>query len=488
MDDENGTQYLNDDEVKALLNAAANARDTAIIQLFLCAGLHLIEVPELNINSIDREKKILHVGGEYARDIPINDELFGALTAWSQERIDNPSEALFVTHRRIQRLTPRGLGKLLEARGRDAGIKRIVNSRLLRNTFGVRLFSKDISIDNAAAILGISDTKAISRFIKAAKEKKEGRVQPDELEKLDTRPRFIKKISKLARPLYKVGRVIAPPAPADKTEITVGRDSEISRIKQNISREVPTLLTGPIGIGKTHLLKLIAQEMGVLYIDSISPIKPFLQKLCDKYCPDWQQRLPSKGHASAKEIADLLISTLNGSEKKDILLIDNLDSIRTSDAEILFTLFDCFIIIAAADSTPDRLKELWWKFRIIGLQPLDREASKELIKHLTQGLTVVDYELLETKILTVSNGVPLAIVAMVGQISHLPVVTKDDCRGIYHEAGVRYRDWTAFVIILWSVATSSRFLNLGAQSFEGYILAVLGMAALAGGIRFLRSR
>ena len=198
--------------------------------------------------------------------------------------------------------------------------------------------------------------------------------------------------------------------------------------------------------------------------------------------------MPSKSRSSAKEIVELLSNTLKERDKKDLLLIDNLDSVKASDIEILLMLFDSFTILAATEETPSRLKELWWKFRRIDLLPLDREASKELIKHLTSGLTIADYELLETRILSISNGLPLAIVEMVGQVSHLSVVKKEDAREVYHEAGVKYRDWTAVVIILWSIATSSRFINLGAQSPEGYILAVLGMAALVGGIRFLRTR
>lgn len=503
-------EYLSEDETKALLLAASsNARDNAIIQVFLCAGLRFTELPGLNIDSIDWENKILHVGGQRARDIPISSVLFDALSAWSRERLDNNSDALFVTLKGApKRISSRGIDKLLRKYGLEAGIQQHVNAQLLRNTFGVRLLASETSIDNAAAILGLADPKSINRYLKAAKDEKEGAIPSGELEKLDTRLPIVKNISKLLRRKHKTARVIAPPSAAGRDEITIGRADVLSEVKENLSKGLSTLLVGAPGIGKSHLLKVIEQELSVptnsplplgeglgvrvgseiLYIDSPTPVKQFLHKLSEKYCPDWSQRLPSKSRASAKEIVELLCSVLKGHDKKDLLLIDNLDSLKSSDAELLLPFFEYFTILAAACETPGRLKELWWKFRRVDLPPLDKEASKELIKHLTSGLTIADYELLETRILSISNGLPLAIVEMVGQVKNLPIVKKEDAREVYHEAGVRYRDWTAVIIVLWSIATSSRFINLGAQSFEGYILAVLGMAALVGGIRFLRTR
>lgn len=503
----NDLDYLSEAESKAFLTAVHGSRDLAIIRLFLGTGIRLNELEELNIDSIIWDKKLLRIVGARSRDIPINDELLDALTAWSHERIDNHSEALFVTQKgKLDRLTSRGIDKLLRKYGLEAGIKQPINAQILRNTFAVRLFSKETTIDNASAILGNTEPKSIRRFMKAAKAEKDGKIPVQDLEKLDTRPKIIKHFSKLVRRKPKESKIIPLIAPSEKEEITVGRDSVLSEIRENISKELATLLVGPLGIGKTHLLKKIAEESlnisgvspcqrgdgrrpeGILYLDSPTPIKQFLQKICEKYCPDWSQRLPSKSRSSTKEITELLTNVLKGKEKKDVLIIDNLDSIKSSDIEILLPLFENFIILSAAEETPSRLKEIWWKFRRIDLLPLTPEASKELIKILTNGLTIADYTLLETRILTIANGLPLSIVEMIGQIHHLPVIKNDDVRSIYHEAGIKYRDWSPLILIILTVATSSRFISLGTQSVEGYILALVGMVALSSGIKFLRSR
>ncbi len=488
MYSKNGPEFLSDRETQNLLNEITGVRDKAIVTLLLNTGLRLSEIYLLNINSIDLTNRILHVNGTYKRDIPINDLAYKALTNWSHERIDNTSEALFITlHGKTQRTSARNIDKLIRKYSSAAGIEKNVNTLILRNTFAINLFEKEPSIDAASRILGVSDPEAIRRYIKAAQNKKEGIRETIEIGMRDKRPRIVKRIAKLFMRAPKEAHVLEP-ATINEEEITVGRDKVISEIKENIAKDVSTLIVGPAGIGKTHILKLIAKERDYIYVDSPTPTKQFILKLCERYCPDWAQRLPLRGRSSAKEIAELLFSVLKTKEKKEILIIDNMNNARVTDIETLLQFFDIFTIISSADETPNRLKEIWWKFRKMDLLPLSTQESKELIRHLTKGLNIVNYALLETKILTTASGFPLSIVEMVRQIHHLDIVKDDDVRTIYHEAGIRYQDSSSIVLIIWTLATSSRFMTLGSQSVEGYILALAGMAALTGAIRFLRGR
>ncbi|MCX5751236.1 MAG: hypothetical protein NT099_06185 [Candidatus Saganbacteria bacterium] len=59
-----------------------------------------------------------------------------------------------------------------------------------------------------------------------------------------------------------------------------------------------------------------------------------------------------------------------------------------------------------------------------------------------------------------------------------PVVTREVTREVYHEAGIKYRDWTASVVFLWAIIIAFRFTALGTHSFEGYILAGFGLASV----------
>jgi hypothetical protein len=82
--------------------------------------------------------------------------------------------------------------------------------------------------------------------------------------------------------------------------------------------------------------------------------------------------------------------------------------------------------------------------------------------------------MLETRVMTLANGLPAAIVELARQLRYHPVVTQDVVRDIYHESGVQYRDWSAAIIVLWALIVCSRFIALGLHSFEGYILAGIG--------------
>lgn len=478
-------EYLSGNEIKALLNAVFDTRDRAILTLFLDTGIFLNELNELNISSIDWKKKILHIPGKHKREIPLNDEAYNALVDWSKERLDCKSEALFITLKgEINRLSARNIDRIIRKYADQAGINKKVNTQILRNSFAVNFMKTEPSIDKACYILGLASLRGIRRYVKAATEHVE--LPAETLMKVDNRPKFIQRLTKLIPKKPREAKVLKAPAKTGAGEVTIGRDSVLAEIRENIAKEISTILIGDLGVGKTHLLNVLAKEKNYLYIDSPTPIKQFLLKLCEKYCPDWTARLPDKSRSNTKAIVELLTNIWKGQNKKDVLIVDNLDNLKISDLEMFLGLFDNFTILAAAEETPDRLKQIWWKFRRLDLPPLSPEASKELIKYLTLGLTIADYELLETRIMTFANGLPLAMVEMVNQIRHLPVVRAADVRTLYHEAGVHYRDWTPFVIILWGIVTSSRFIALGVYNIEGYIVAVAGMALLTAGIRFLK--
>jgi len=477
-------EYLTINETSALLKAIDDTRDFAIVTLFLNAGLFLSEIIDLKVNSTDWDKHIIHVPGNRKRDIALDEQAYEAIARWSKDRPDVKHNAFFITTKgKVKELSDRAVDKLIRKYASSAGIRRKLNAQILRNTFAVRLFSKEIGIDKASAILGITDPESINRYIKAAKSP-----APQIPEHIDTRSKLVKTISRIfpTRPkVVKPTTAIKGPIIPSPEELIFGRESVIDDIKSNISKNNPTLLIGPLGIGKTHILKYINHLYpDSIFIDSPVPIKLLLTQMLDKLNPDWKKQV--KARASLQEITGLLRTNLGAKAKTRILIIDNLERIKVSDVDILIRLLDNFTIITAVDDTKDRLKQLWYKFQQIKLDNLSQEASQKLIKYLIQNLVVSDYEMLETRVLSLSSGLPLVIVDMIHQISHEPVVTRERIREVYHEAGIRYRDWTPFLIVLWGVVMVFRFVALGTHSFEGYILAGVGMAALMTTIRFMR--
>ncbi len=473
-------EYLTLNEIKAFLNAINDTRDRALIILFLNTGLFLTEVTSLKVDSIDWKKKILSVPGNRKRTIPLNDQVFEALAKWSKERPAGKIPDLFVTTKgALKDLTSRGVDYLIRKYAEQAGIKKRVNPQILRNTFAVRLFSEEPSIEKASAILGISDPESINRYIQASKRPPAKVEITEKLEHIDTRHPVVKAVSKLfpTKPkIVKPTTAIKGPITPSPEEVIFGRDNVIADIKADIAKSQPVLLTGPLGIGKTHLLIHMSKVLGpnTLYISAPNPLKTALMQILVKLDPEWQKKLNTR--ASTKEITDYIVK-IKGA-KPPVLLIDNLNNIKISDIDPILTLLNNFPILAAADEVKPKLKQVWWQLKQVPLPPLNEDASKELIKYLTQNLTISDYEMLETRVLTLSNGLPLAIVDMIHQISHIPMVSKDVIRDVYHEAGIHYRDWTTVIIFIYWIAVIFRFVALGTKSYEAYFLAGFGVTLL----------
>ncbi|MFA6169393.1 MAG: tyrosine-type recombinase/integrase [Candidatus Margulisiibacteriota bacterium] len=470
-------EYLTSNEINALLSAIDDTRDLAIVLLFLNTGIFLNELVSLKTDSINWEKKILAVAGNRGREIQLNDQLFEALAKWSKVRVNTQITALFTTTKgEVNALSARTVDHLIRKYAAQAGIGKKVNAKMLRHTFAARLCREEVSIDRAAAILGITDAESISRYIKVAKEPPKVNLVPEEV---DTRPILVKFLTKLfptkpkiAKPLTTIKGAILP----SPTEVAFGREGVIEDIKGHLKKGQSVLLTGQVGIGKTHLLKNIAGSFGAttFYFSSPSPMRDLLKQLHEKLnCPGDKLN----GRSSSKEIVGQITSALEA--PKTILIIDNLDSLKASDIETFLTLLEKFTILGAVEEPKPKLKSVWWKFKRIDLKPLSEEAAKELIRYLTQNLSITDYEMLETRILSLSNHLPVAIVDMIHQVSHRPVVNKEVIRDVYHEAGVYFRDWTPVIIILWGMVIAFRFVALGMHSFEGYILAGFGTALLA---------
>ena len=475
-------EYLNTNEIKALLNSIDDLRDRAIITLFLNTGLFLNELVDLKNESIKWDKKLLLVSGSRKREIPLNDQSFEALAKWSRERPDVRVRSFFITTKgKVKGLSDRSADQIIRKYADRAGINRKVNAQILRNTFAVRLFTEEISTDKAISILGIADSESINRYIQAAKQppKQHLDLSTEALAKVDTRPGLIKLASrifptkpKVAKPVTKIKGPIIP----SPEEVVFGRKGVIEEIKASLNKYESVLLIGPIGIGKTHILRHIPKIMGpnTLYISSPSPIKNMLTQICDKLNPEWRKQI--KTRASTREITDFIVKSRGA--KPPILIIDNLNNLKISDVDTFLSLLGNFAILSDTDEIKPRLKQIWWKFKRIELKALSENAAKELIRYLTQNLSISDYEMLETRVMTLSSRLPLAIVDMVHQVSHRPVVTRDAVREVYHEAGIHYRDWTALIVILWGIMIMFRFVALGTHSFEGYILAGFGMAIM----------
>lgn len=471
--------YLTTSEIKQLLGVIDDARDRAIVILFLSTGLFLTELIAIQVTDINWEKRLLKLSGKRARELPLNDEAYNALLYWNKHRPKTPVSLFFLTEKgEVKGLSDRGLDHILRRYGNQAGFQKKISAQVLRGSFAVRLFEQGITLKEASHILGISDFESLKRYQEAAhpSEDRPKQTPKETVEHLDTRPAFTRLVSKLfpkdnCHPLPEGVAQNSPEQP--DSEKTFGRDSIIEETSHLLNQGASVLLSGPLGIGKTHLLRHIASEDDtIIYLETPVPFKQALKEICDKAYPSWQDTLGSR--ASIQEMMDYINDT--PLLCPPFLVIDHLERLKATEAENFILLMNKFTVLAATDDMHSRLQIVWWKFKEIEVPPLDEDAMKALIAHLTKSISITDYEMLENKMLSQSNGYPLAVVDMVRHLCHQKRVNDDSIRDLSHDVGTRYRDWTGALMIFWAGLVMCRFIALGTHSFEGYILAGFGTA------------
>ncbi|NBV42333.1 AAA family ATPase [bacterium] len=461
-------QYLEDSEIRQLLSAATDSRDEAILVLVLSTGLFLSELLALDVASVDFENKQLHVSGKRERILELSDPAIKALADWLNDRPKTPETALFVTERGIpKRLSERSIDHIIRTTAKAAELD--ANYHSLRNTFIVRLLSKpDMSRKAAAKLLGI-DRETLDRFDPLLAQQSSPHAQIDPFDTRSPLKKLVDVIHPKSPPVFTNG-----PSPIEvdcQSDVPIGREKLIAKATQLIHNNQSVLFTGPPGIGKTHLLKALQKTIpNSVWIASPTPFKSMLLELAKTLCPDTHLNQRASAPDIVAEIlsADCLVVP--------ILIIDNIDRLKASDEDIMMQLIDRFPILSAAETQPNRLQSLWWKFKEVEVPPLDLDSVRQLISHCTRthSMNPTDYQLLETKIVNLANGNPFAVIELISQLPASKKVTTDHVRQIDHEAGIVYRDWTGALMIFWAGLVISRFVALGVHSFEGYILAGIG--------------
>ena len=160
-------QHLTSQQVSHYLKAISDVRDRAIVLLFLTTGVFLNEIVDITIHDINWEKRLVHIGGNRKRDIPLNNQAFEALAQWSKERITTSESTFFLTTKgKVSGLTSRGVDTMLRKYAKQAGLSEPVNAHILRNTFAIRLFEEqpNLSTKKAKELLGIKDTESLNRY------------------------------------------------------------------------------------------------------------------------------------------------------------------------------------------------------------------------------------------------------------------------------------------------------------------------------------
>lgn len=268
--------------------------------------------------------------------------------------------------------------------------------------------------------------------------------------------------------------------------LLVSRQQELEKIRANLATRQHTLVTGAIGTGKSHLLKHIARDLKTaIYVERVQPIKSALLSIAETLHKDGRLKLDGvvaeylewadlKSKVSQLYPAELLRCVIEGIEGQGyILILDHLEEITPAMASVISALMDKALVLGGARDLKDAesLSRVWWSFEIVELKNLSKEESLELLWLHADKDRIADKAMFENKVLNHSAGNPLAIIEMAKKTKDIEFDSPEKIRDLHHDAGLKYIDLTPALLIMGAIIVAARFVALGLNDVDTYILA-----------------
>jgi hypothetical protein len=280
----------------------------------------------------------------------------------------------------------------------------------------------------------------------------------------------------------------------------IGRESERARLLANVARGRHTLLVGKIGAGKTHLLRAVAAELPeAVYVPHLQPLRLSLLGLSEilhahgrlvlaagaATPPCWPECARLLGRVTVRELTAIIVASLRA--HPTVLILDQLEAATPAMAPVLEACLDAAVVLGATRECRPGLQKLWWAFERLDLPPLTREEAKALLWASVDRARIPDVALFEAIVLEQAAGNPHAIVEMARQVAGEEPVALEAIRALQHGAGLRYLDLTPVLLLIAAGLVATRFVALGLDDRDLYILAGT-LGALFFAVRVLLAR
>lgn len=165
-------QVLNADEVKRVIQAAANPRNKAVISLLYSAGLRVREVCNLKISDIDSSRMLIHIRqskGNKDRLVMLSPCLLTFLRDYYRSCLEKPKDFLFpgvIPGHPIARGT---IHRFMRIIARKAGISKPVYPHILRHSFATHLLENGTNIRVIQVLLGHSFLSSTEIYTRVAR-------------------------------------------------------------------------------------------------------------------------------------------------------------------------------------------------------------------------------------------------------------------------------------------------------------------------------
>lgn len=291
----------------------------------------------------------------------------------------------------------------------------------------------------------------------------------------------------------------------DKIVGLIGRDEAVADLIAEIRKGKHVILTGPVGIGKSAVLRA-ALDKAVDKIDLLITlhdhqakgqfVEMARQMLALGLIGAQELDLPAKFHdipgqqiewreiksqvnrASMRDLTQAIIPALARAEHKPVIAVDDLTTLTPTQMAFWLAIFDHAQVIGCASEKKARIRKLWWKMKEIEIKPLPAETVREVVKRYiaAKGVLIESPDLYISHVVKQSGGVPQAIHDMLDESGKERIIDKRKVREMRHDAGVFYIDFTPLIMILGAVIVSMRYVGMGTGDKTLYIIGGLGTA------------
>jgi energy-coupling factor transporter ATP-binding protein EcfA2 len=285
----------------------------------------------------------------------------------------------------------------------------------------------------------------------------------------------------------------------------IGRDELVADLAAEIRKGKHVILTGPVGIGKSAVLKAALASLSgkagllitlhdhqakgqfmdmarqMLVLGLIGPKELDLPAEFHGTPPaqiDWQAVKNRVNRMSMRDLTQAIIPALARSDSKPVIAVDDLTSLTPTQMAFWLAIFDHAQVIGCASEKKARVRKLWWKMREISVKPLPPDVIRDIVRKYveTKGVLIESPELYISHVVKQSGGVPQAIHDMLDESGKERIIDKRKVREMRHEAGVKYLDFTPMVMILGALIVSMRYVGMGTGDKTLYILGGMGAA------------
>lgn len=285
----------------------------------------------------------------------------------------------------------------------------------------------------------------------------------------------------------------------------LGRDEVVANLVAEIKKGKHVILTGPVGIGKSAVLRAALEQvkdkvgwlitlhdhqakgqfvdmarqmlaLGLLAAEELDLPAKFHGVPGPQI--EWREVKSQVNRASMRDLTQAIIPALARAEHKPVIAVDDLTALTPTQMAFWLAIFDHAQIIGCASEKKARIRKLWWKMKEIELKPLPADTVREVVKRCiaARGILIESPELYISHVVKQSGGVPQAIADMLDESGKERIIDKRKVREMRHEAGVFYVDFTPLIMILGALIISMRYVGMGTGDKTLYIMGGLGTA------------